>query len=282
MNSAQGLCFLLILLTVTVRTLALKKLASRVSAEKTAFIIGTGTFVSSLLFFPLAVRMNMASLSDFLSLEGNLAGLGKGVLLGSMLIAQQHLIGRSLSATTYVFPLATGVIALMDTLLFGVPIALGGGLSIGLLFCAGLLFCSVGHLGAMSTKDKILFLFMVLCVSGFGLMDKMGLPASGWYSYLLLTGLGNMLTVGLATGARDPVRLRIWLEITLVWIIPELLFNYALAVYLPVSYGYLAITLRIPLLMFIAVWIYQEGRLTSQLAFSAIALFAVCLLIWGR
>lgn len=282
MNGTQSLCFVLIVLTVTARTLALKKLASHISAEKTAFIIGMGTFVSALLFFPLAVRMNMASLTDFLSLTGNLAGLGKGILLGGLLIAQQRLIGRSLSATTYVFPVATGGIALMDILLFDAPLSSGATLSIGLLFCAGLLFTTIGHLGDMSTQDKKYFLFMVLCVIGFGLMDKIGLPASGVYSYLLLTGLGNMFTVGIATRARDAVPLQTWLHITLVWVIPELIFNAALTTYLSVSYGYLAITLRIPLLMFIAVWIYHEGRLMSQMVFSAIALLAVSLLIWDK
>lgn len=272
----------LILFTVTARTLALKKIAGRVSAEKTALIVGVGTVVSCLIGFPLAVRAHVASFSDFLSLTGSAAGLGKGILLAGLLIAQQRLIGKSLSATTYVFPLATGGIALMDTLLFDAPLATGGILSIGLLFCAGALFTTVGHLGAMPTQDKALFLFMVLCVVGFGLMDRVGLPASGWYSYLLLTGLGNLMTVGLAKGPREPVPLSVWLGVTLVWVLPELIFNYALAVYLPVSYGYLAITLRIPLLMFISVWCYHEGRLPSQMAFSTVALLAVCLLIWDK
>lgn len=269
----------MIIFAVTVRTLALKKIAETVSPEKTAFIIGIGTFLTCLFIFPLATIVKIASLSDFLTVQGNLAGLGKGILLGCLLIAQQNLIGKSLSATTYVFPLATGGIALSEMLVFGTHLSLGGILSITVLFLAGILFITVGYLGGMSKKDKVLFLLMVLCVIGFAMMDKTGIPLSGWYSYLLITGLGNMLVIWVGRGAGESVPLKTWIYISVVWVIPELFFNYTLATYLPVTYGYLAITLRIPVLMLISVLIYKEGRLSSQMLFSIVALIAVLILM---
>ncbi|CDH35103.1 hypothetical protein [Xenorhabdus bovienii] len=276
MNIDQYSVFLLIIVLVTLRTIALKKIAEWVSPENTAFIIGAGTFLTCLFLLPATLTHGISTLSDFLTPIGIAAGLGKGVLLGMMLIAQQNIIGQSLSATTYVFPLALGGIATIDMVTFGTPLTIGGIFSISLLFTAGILFTTVGHFNKMKTQSKFMFLIMILCVIGFALMDRVGIPRSGWFTYLLFTGIGNMLVIFFyKRNAISSVPFHLWVIISFAWVAPELFFNYALATYLPVSYGYLAITLRIPLVMLISVLIYHEGKLSEQIIFSFIALIAI-------
>ncbi|CDG98513.1 conserved membrane hypothetical protein [Xenorhabdus bovienii str. puntauvense] len=283
MNIAQYGVFLLIIVLTTLRTLALKKVAERVSPENTAFIIGAGTFLTCLSLLPVAITTGISTPSDFLNLTGISAGLMKGVLLGIMLIAQQNLINKSLSSATYVFPISLGFIALVDILIFGSNLTFASILSINLLFVAGILFTMIGHIKSMHRRSKLMFFIMIFCVIGFAIMDRTGIPTSGWFTYLLFTGIGNIFVVFFYQKNKFSfVPLKFWLSISIIWVLPELFFNYAIATYLPVSYGYLAITLRIPLLMLISVLVYREGKLSEQILFSFVAVIAILLMFMER
>lgn len=272
MSTLQTSVFLAILVLVTVRTLIFRRVAVSTAPAATALGVGSGTVLVCLIFLPFAWRANVADLGMLHNLAGIGAGLVKGALLTALLVAQQQLIGRSLSATTYVFPVALGAIAVLDVIMFGSTISVRGMFAISVLFLSGVGFMIFGHLGAMSFGDKKRFSFMIAAVVGFACCDKIGIPASGWYIYLLYTGLGNFLSAAVLMRHRVHVGVSTWLIIALCWAIPELFFSFALSDILPVSYGYLAISLRVPLLMLVASFVFKEGQAAGQLAFGVLSL----------
>jgi hypothetical protein len=267
----QSVSFIAILILVTLRTLALRRFANSVNPDTTSLVIGLGTALVCGAFLPFAIQSGVVS-SLSLDCVGIAAGIAKGMLLTLLLVAQQQLIGRSLSAITYVFPIAVGAIAIVEAVVFGTSISRSGFYAIGLLFTAGIGFTIFGHLGAMSWSDKGRFALMVIMVVGFAVCDKIGIPRSGWYLYLLYTGLGNFASSIILFRRFPMIDIWPWFCIAITWVIPELFFNFAIADILPVSYGYLAISLRVPVLMILAVLFYREGHMSTQLAFGVISL----------
>lgn len=281
MSVIQSFAFLAILLLVTVRTLAFRKMVDQIPPLSTAWAIGVGTSCICLLMLPVALATHLASFGSLLSVTGILAGLAKGVLLTLLLTVQQQIIGRSLSATAYVFPLAVGGIALLDYGMFGAQWSVGGLASIAILFAGGVLFSSFGELSAMPREDTGRFLIMVLAVVGFGLCDKLGIPSAGWYTYLLYTGIGNWLSARILLTQKPAISHTHWITLALAWTVPELFFNFALSGILPLSYGYFAISLRVPLLMAIAHFFYGEGHARSQIFFGLLSLIGTAPLFFA-
>jgi hypothetical protein len=268
----QSITFLTIVLLVTARTLLLRNLADKVSPQATAWAIGAGTTCVCLLLLPVAWVSGSASFSSFQNLTGIVAGLAKGVLLTLLITVQQQIIGRSMSATAYVFPVAVGGIAVLDDGLFNAQLSSGGLLSIVILFMGGLFFSVFGHLGSMPRKDTLRFFVMVAAVIGFAVCDKVGIPSAGWFTYLLYTGVGNMLSAKMLLKTASPIGLSNWALLALGWTVPELFFNFALSGTLPLSYGYFAISLRVPLLMAIAFLVYREGHGKNQIFFGLLSI----------
>jgi hypothetical protein len=268
----QSITFLTIVLLVTARTLLLRNLADKVSPQATAWAIGAGTTCVCLLLLPVAWVSGTVSLSSFLNLTGIVAGLAKGVLLTLLITVQQQIIGRSMSATAYVFPVAVGGIAVLDDGLFNAQLSSGGLLSIVILFMGGLFFSVFGHLGSMPRKDTLRFFVMVAAVIGFAVCDKVGISSAGWFTYLLYTGIGNMLSAKMLLKTLSPISLTNWALLALGWTVPELFFNSALSGTLPLSYGYFAISLRVPLLMAIAFLVYREGHGKNQIFFGLLSI----------
>lgn len=275
MNTYQAVVFITIVALVTGRTMIFKSVAQRVPPNLTAWVIGSGTFVFTTAFFPLAQSAGVTQYGDLLSWQGAIAGLMKGVLLTVLLVAQQHLIARSLSATTYVFPVAIGLIGALDVLAFNGAVTPGAMLSMAILAAAGIAFALFGHLQTLDAAGKSMFGTMVAAVVAFAVCDRIGIPAVGWYSYLVYTGLGNMISAWFVCKAMPRIRWLPWMTIALCWSIPELVFNFAIAGTLPISYAYLAISLRVPLLMVIATVVYREGRPTNQIVFGLISLIGI-------
>lgn len=271
MSFVQGLAFLSILLCVTLRTLFFRSVASKALPKTTAWAIGSGTTCICLLLFPIAWVTGLANTDMLLNASGAIAGLTKGGLLTMLLVVQQQIIGRSVSATAYIFPIEIGAIVFLEYWLFGSQISGQGILSVLVLFIGGICFVIFGHLSFMPRIDKFRFYFMILAVIGFAGCDKVGIPASGWYVYLLYVGIGNWVSARFFIYEKFGMRFGLWVMIALGWTIPELIFNFALAGTLPVSYGYLAISMRVPLLMIVAYFLYKEGRAKSQIFFGAIA-----------
>lgn len=274
MSGIQAGLFFLILILVTTRTLIFKSVANYLSPNSTAWAIGSGTFVSTVLLLPIAHGSGVTSLAESLAWQGIASGVLKGMILTALLVAQQKLITKSLSATTYVFPVAIGLIGIMDAIIFKSPISLGGLLSMALLATAGIAFSLFGHLKTMDTSGKLMFIIMVISVVGFSVCDRIGIPASGWYLYLMYTGLGNMVSAALLFRKFPTIKWLPWLCVALSWSLPELIFNYAISSSLPVSYGYLAICLRVPILMMVALLVFKEGRPTSQIIFGVFSMAA--------
>lgn len=111
-----------------------------------------------------------------------------------LLVVQQQIIGRSVSATAYIFPIAIGAIVFLEYWLFGSQISGQGILSVLVLFIGGICFVIFGYLSFMPRIDKFRFYFMILAVIGFAGCDKVGIPASGWYVYLLYVGIDNWVS----------------------------------------------------------------------------------------
>ncbi|MBN3833553.1 hypothetical protein [Burkholderia sp. Ac-20344] len=209
------------------------------------------------------------------------AGLIKGALLAALMGMQQRLIGRSLSATTYTFPIAVGLIAIVESWAFGTRLTPGSVAAVAILFAAGVGFAMFGHLASMKAEDKQRFTCMIVLVVGFAVCDKIGIPRTGWLPYLFWTGIGNVLTAWLIRRKLFGIRIPPLLFIGAIWAIPELFFNFSLQENLPVALGYLAIALRVPLLLGVSAILYGEGKLREQLAFGAVAVVGVALLFMG-
>lgn len=209
------------------------------------------------------------------------AGLVKGALLAVLMSMQQRLIGRSLSATTYTFPIAIGFIAAVESWAFGTHLTPSGIAAISILFAAGVGFAMFGHLASMQVADKRRFVWMIVIVVGFAVCDKIGIPRAGWLPYLFWTGLGNVLAAWCVRRTLFGIRVRPLLFVGAIWALPELFFNFSLQTILPVALGYLAIALRVPLLLGVSAILYDEGKLREQLVFGAVAAVGVALLFMG-
>jgi hypothetical protein len=280
LTDLQIFVFTSIVVLITGRTLLLKHISSITSPRDAAVIMSTGTFLTCLLFMPIAIRSGALSITSLLSPAGMSAGILKGALLGGLLIAQQALIGKSLSATVYVFPLAVGIIAAAEMIIFSTPLAAGAIFGIGTLWASGLFFVLFGHLGSMASHHKLLFFGMVMAVVAFAVCDKVGIPVSGWYGHLFWTGIGSSL-VTFAFHQRLPrASIFMWVFISLTWAAPELFFNFSLSEIIPVSYGYLAISLRIPILMIFSVLYYKEGNVANQIIFGSASLIGIIPIFW--
>lgn len=274
MNNLQTGLFFLILSSVTIRTLFFRAIAHRISPASTAWAIGSGTVVLTILLLPVACWLGLVDISSHLDFEGVAAGLIKGMLLTALLVAQQRLIAKSLSATTYVFPVAIGLIGLTETFIFSQPLSAGGILSIGTLAIAGVAFAFFGHIRTLNRSGKLMFLVMVAAVVGFAFCDRIGIPSGGWFLYLMYTGFGNMISALCLSRRLPAIEWKPWIYVAAGWSIPELIFNYAISSSLPVSYGYLAICLRVPLLMLIALLVFKEGSAKGQIFFGLVSLLA--------
>ncbi|WP_175887473.1 hypothetical protein [Burkholderia contaminans] len=280
MSSVQAEFFLAILVLVTVRTLLFRRVANDIDPEATSLCIGLGTVVSCV-----ALWLVLAAVGRAPALQPNLAGIGAGLVKGALLAAlmgmQQRLIGRSLSATTYTFPIAIGFIAAFESWAFGTRLTLGGVAAIAMLFAAGVGFAMFGHLASMQAADKRRFVWMIVMVVGFAVCDKIGIPRTGWLPYLFCTGIGNVFAAWFVRRTLFGIRLRPLLFVGAIWALPELFFNFSLQTILPVALGYLAIALRVPLLLGVSAILYGEGKLREQLAFGAVAVAGVALLFMG-
>ncbi|WP_157768224.1 hypothetical protein [Burkholderia ambifaria] len=277
MDLHQATCFLVILALVTVRTLLLKRSVDHVSPDMTALLAGVGSVVCCVLWWVGTAVFRQVPTFSF-NAVGTVAGLIKGGLLAYLMLVQQRLIERSLSAASYVFPIAVGLIAVVEACCFGTVLSRGAIAAIGTLFFCGLIFFRYGHLASMQRIDKRRFVVMILLVVGFGVCDKIGIPRVGWLPYLFLTGLSNGLVIGLRRSRLTRVSLRHAVLLGGIWAVPELFFSYSLQVWLPVAFGYLAIALRVPVLMLISAWVYGEGRLREQLMFGLFAMVGVAML----
>lgn len=280
MTDIQILVFISIVLLVTGRTILLRYISGITSPGDAAAIMSTGTLFTCLLLMPVAITSGILSIESLLSPSGVFSGMLKGVLLGGLLIAQQGLIGRSLSATVYVFPLAVGIIAAVEILVFSTPLSKGSLFGIGVLGVSGLLFFLFGHLGSMGSNDKLIFLGMIIAVVGFAICDKVGIPASGWYGHLFWTSVGSSLVTFVFRQRIPRAAFFTWILVSLTWAIPEFFFNYSLSGIIPVSYGYLAISLRIPILMLFSALYYKEGSVVSQLIFGIVSLLGIIPIFW--
>ncbi|QRR07519.1 hypothetical protein FPJ27_14480 [Burkholderia sp. MS455] len=280
MSSVQAEFFLAILVLVTVRTLLFRRVANDIDPDATALCVGLGTVVSCVTVWSALTAVGHAPASQP-DLVGIGAGLVKGALLAVLMAMQQRLIGRSLSATTYTFPIAVGFIAVVEWGAFGTRLTLGGVAAIAMLFAAGVGFALFGHLTSMQAADKRRFAWMIVIIVGFALCDKVGIPRTGWLPYLFWTGIGNVLAAWLVRRKLFGIRVRPLLFVGAIWALPELFFNFSLQTVLPVAFGYLAISLRVPLLLGVSSVLFGEGKLRGQLAFGVVAAVGVALLLMG-
>ncbi|MBR9902614.1 MAG: hypothetical protein GYB15_01460 [Gammaproteobacteria bacterium] len=280
MTDLQIFFFISIVVLITGRTLLLRHISSFTSAGDAAIIMSGGTLFICLLFMPAAVLSGSLSIESLLSPAGVSAGMLKGFLLGGLLVGQQVLIGKSLSAIAYVFPLAVGIIAVVEVIIFSTSLSAGAIFGIGTLWVSGLFFVVTGHIGSMAAHDKLLFLGMVIAVVGFALCDKIGIPISGWYGHLFWTGVGSFLCTFMFQRSLPRASISLWILISLTWVVPELFFNFSLSGIIPVSYGYLAISLRIPILMIISSLYYKEGNMLTQMIFGAASLIGIIPIFW--
>ncbi|MBU9560577.1 hypothetical protein SB397_26010 [Burkholderia multivorans] len=280
MSLVQAEFFLAILLLVTVRTLLFKRVVNDIDPDATSLCVGLGTVASCVaLWSVLAVLSRAPALHS--DPGGIAAGVVKGTLLAVLMGMQQRLIGRSLSATTYTFPIAIGFIAVVESWAFGTRLAAGGIAAIAILFSAGVSFAMFGHLASMQAADKRRFAWMIAIVVGFAICDKVGIPRIGWLPYLFWTGVGNVFAAWCVRRRLFGIRIRPLLFVGAIWALPELFFNFSLQTILPVAFGYLAIALRVPLLLGVSAVLYGEGKLREQLAFGAVAVVGVALLFIG-
>lgn len=259
----------------------LRRTIRYLDANAVPFAIGVGTVIGcGLLYFASALWGAMPPLSH--DLLGMSAALAKGGFLAVFLIAQQRLIGKSLSATTYVFPIALGFISLIEIFVFGTVLSGVSLVAMGILFAAGLAFTISGHVATMDVASKTNFAVMIGLATAFAVCDTMGLRRIGWLNYLFYTGVGNSIVALIIRKRISGIGWRHLTHVSAVWTIPELVFNYALNHVLPVAYGYFAIALRIPLLMGVSALLFGEGRLSQQLLFAMAALLGAALLFFGR
>lgn len=255
----------------------LKRAVDYVSPDTTAFLAGAGTLVSIAAWGGGYVAFHHVPVFSF-DRVGVLVGLLKGILLACLMLTHQRLIGRSLSVTIYAFPIAVGLIAVIEARCFDTSLSPGAIGAIGILFVSGLAFCHYGHLSTMTLTDKRRFAQLILLIVAFGVCDKIGIPKIGWPSYLLFTGVGTIAVTWPARYRLADQSVRTALFIGGVWALPELFFNYALQAWLPVAYGYLAIALRVPVLMVISARTYGEGKMQEQLVFGLMAMVGVAML----
>ncbi|TDA45782.1 hypothetical protein [Burkholderia pyrrocinia] len=280
MNSVQAEFFLAILALVTVRTLLFRRVANNIDPDATSLIVGLGTVVSCLGLWLILTAAGRAP-APHLSGVGIGAGLVKGALLATLMGMQQRLISRSLSATAYTFPIAVGIIAVVESFAFGTHLTPGGVAAIAILFAAGVGFAMFGHLASMGVDDKRRFAWMIVIVVGFAVCDKIGIPRTGWIAYLFWTGIGNFIAAWAVRRKLFGIRLLPLLGVGAIWALPELFFNFSLQTILPVAFGYLAIALRVPLLMGVSAILYGEGKLREQLVFGVVATIGVAILFMG-
>ncbi|WP_175823854.1 hypothetical protein [Burkholderia sp. BCC0419] len=280
MSLVQAEFFLVILLLVTVRTLLFKRVVNDIDPDATSLCVGLGTVVSCTVLWSILAAVGRAP-----DLHPHLGGIGAGLIKGALLAVlmgmQQRLIGRSLSATTYTFPIAIGFIAAVESWAFGTRLTPGGVAAIAILFAAGVGFAMFGHLAVMPAADKRRFAWMIVIVVGFAVCDKVGIPRTGWLPYLFWTGIGNVLAAWFVRRTLFRIHVRPLLFVGAIWALPELFFNFSLQTILPVAFGYLAIALRVPLLLGVSAILYNEGKLREQLAFGAVAAIGVALLFMG-
>lgn len=208
-----------------------------------------------------------------------LLGLLKGAGFWGLIYCGQIIRRTSNSSAGFFGFLCIGVIAAGNAI-FGEELTLPQWFSVSALFAIGLYFYFKGHLSTQTPFVKLLFLIQVCIGSMFGLVDHFFLTHCHWYGLVFLSGVG-MLTTACLFGRRSSFQVFMapfkWntAGLGVFQTATEMVILSLFVTYIPVTLGWVAMTLAAVAVMVVAAVYWGEGRWQQQLAVGGTSYAAV-------
>lgn len=208
-----------------------------------------------------------------------LLGLLKGVGFWGLIYCGQIMRRTSNSSAGFFGFICIGFIAIGNAI-FGEELSLSQWVSVGSLFSIGIYFYFKGHLSTQTPYVKLLFLLQIMIGCMFGMSDHYFLTHGNWFGLIILTGIG-MLFMALTFGGMSAKK--IWNSVSdrktaglgAFLSMSEMIILSILVVYLPVTIGWVAMTLATVAVMVIAAVFWGEGRWQQQLMIGGASYAAV-------
>ena len=196
-------------------------------------------------------------------------GLLKGIGFWVVVYCGQVMRRTSNSSAGFFGFICIGLMAVGNAI-FGEELSMPQWVSVGCLFSLGVYFYFKGHLSTQTSFIKLLFLMQVMVGCMFGMIDHFYLTHSNWFGLIILTGVG-MLGTALAFG-RSSVKTILksmttkkTLKFGLFESLVELTILALFVTYIPVTLGWVAMTLAAVAMMVIASLYWGEGSWKQQL-----------------
>ena len=284
MTLIEALCFVAIALSMAARAFTFRFVGMFVGPRTVCTCVGASTLIGLALISPVAFYYNIGTNTDAWTNPWIiLPAMLKGVLIWFSMFIHQTLVTRSVAAAAYSAPVGVGAIALGNYLVWSETLAPMQWLAVGALAVLGLLFLVYGDIKRLDARAKVYFLIVIGIFALFGIIDYWTISKADWFIYLTWTGVG-VLATGLILNPRPNLHKippRLYPRMFLAWFVPEALILACMVTILPVSMAVLAGTMRIPINMMAAAYLYKESSMREQLLFSGAAVLCCLPLIFG-
>lgn len=268
---SQVLFMVVLFVLALVRALYMRRHALAHSPYESCNTVGGWYIIAPLLALPIFHDLAVEAYNLLMDMPYLIViGLLKGVGFWGMIYCGQIMRRTSNSSAGFFGFICIGLIAVGNSI-FGEELSVGQWVSVACLFLMGLYFYVRGHLSTQSSFVKLLFLFQILIGVMFGMIDHYFLTHCNWFALILLTGLG-MILMALTFGRMKfldvfrSVKSRKTAGLGIVLSLVEMTVLSIFVTYLPVTLGWVAMTLASVAVMVIAAVFWGEGRWQQQLA----------------
>lgn len=253
-----------------VRALYMRRHAMASSPYESCNTVGGWYILAPLLALPLFHDIAVSAYELLIEMPYLIViGLLKGVGFWGMIYSGQIMRRTSNSSAGFFGFICIGLIAVGNSI-FGEDLTMPQWVSVVCLFLMGLYFYSRGHLSTQSSFVKLLFMFQILIGVMFGMIDHYFLTHCNWYALVVLTGLGMVLMAvsfgrmkisQVLKSVKSPKTAGLGIVLSLI----EMTVLSIFVTHLPVTLGWVAMTLASVAVMVIAAVFWGEGRWQQQL-----------------
>ncbi len=191
----------------------------------------------------------------------------KGVFMWWGVLKNQNLIEKSLSASSFIFPLSLGLIAIFNSFL-GEDLAVKEWIAVLGLCVIAFSFFMYGHMRELSFHGKGLFIKLVMLTIILAVIDQIILTHTNWFLLLILSNM-TMLVTGLVASRCFNIWKAAFLNIGSVlaggtFAVSEMLKFYLMVSILPMSVVLSAQASTIPIVLVLSALIWGERGWKEQ------------------
>lgn len=264
----------------------MKLAANSLDVKLTANIVSLWMAAGVLVILPFYHHLLFIDGKPFYLMPALMAGaITKGILIHYSFRPVQRLRKCSQSSAIFAMPIAMGIAAVIDNLLFDEALSTVQLVGVVGVCLTGLVFFLFGHARELDGTGRKNFVLSILVITAMIITDYLTISRGNWYIYMFTYAM-TATTVALLM--RMP--LKDWkygfthkyaLLAGFAWCVTEIYFISVMVAVLPVSIAILSAQMMLPVLMVLSALIWKERSWQEQFIFGCIVFAAGLLILYN-